>query len=282
MKNKNGQIIIEENDCVQIAKGDNTATLGIVLRVSGQELVIWGRSAHTEDAKGVQFTVRCNAADVFYVGKGKLRPLREGEEKRQALPGNNQAAARPAMGMAPPNPPPNEPEPRSAPFTPAQQEKRQLPPKAASLPPEEPKVKSGIGGSVPPDSDSIDLRPRPTKGEDVDPKLLKPAVFSGPNARDIHGRPLNTAPIHKTEQPVVQQVTSHERPAEAKENPFGIPARKKVKAARKVRKGIRRRKTRTSDVGIPVAGEKVSGPVVRDGAAPESQVAGGDPQQAND
>lgn len=243
MKEKNGQIIIEENDCVQIVKGPNAATIGIVVSIQGNELKIWGRTPSIPGKAGEPYSCMIGSADVMYVGKGRLRPMKQGEQQKKIEKAPAPIAQ--SSALAPPKPPPQEPAPRSAPFLQSTQEK-QLERVKAFVPDPTPSHPR-IGGDVP-DSDSIDLRPRPTRGDDIDPKLLEPVVFPGVSARDLHGKPLNpTALVQTEEQSQAQQPQQQPVENEQQRQNTQVP-----KAESKVpRRRGRPKKVRPS-LGIPL------------------------------
>jgi len=239
MKEIDGAIIIEPNDCVQVVKGQDIGTIGIVISTQGSELLCWGRTPASVPGT-MAFTFKVNDYECMYIGKGRIRPKSKAEEQ-QAIPEPKmpQGAVRSLSGAKTPPQPQTPPTPRTAP--------RPAPSPAPSA------AKPAFGV----DSESIDLRPRPTKGDDVNPEMLKPVVFAGPNAREMHGRPTHPEAL-RTEQtqvsvepPQTQTITptQNEQPRPQPEAP-----KKKVQRKNIFRKNARKGNKRRASLGIPVEG----------------------------
>lgn len=237
MKEIDGAIIIEPNDCVQVVKGQDIGTTGIVISTQGSELLCWGRTPSSVPGT-MSFTFKANDYECMYIGKGRIRPKSKAEEQ-QAIPEPKmpQGAVRSLSGAKTPPQPQTPPTPRTAP--------RPAPSPAPSA------AKPAFGV----DSESIDLRPRPTKGDDVNPDLLKPAVFAGPNAREMHGRPTHPEALRNSEpnqvavEPTPNPQPQNERPEYKQEAP-----KKKVQRKNIFRKGARKGNKRRASLGIPMEG----------------------------
>ena len=246
MKEVNGEIIIEVNDCIQVIKGPDIGTFGIVLSTQGSELLCWGRAPSSVPGAG-SWTFKAQSYQCMHIGKGRIRPKAKSEEEKKPS-GMPVAASRLQSGVQPP------PEPRKA----REQPRDNPEPPAPKPPPPEPATtQPQMGGA--PDSEALDLKPKPRKGDDVDPKLLKPAVFAGPNAREIHGKPQHPEVLVPTEPQTQGAVDAEDSGTQQSGGePAAAPApakTKKVSRRRKVRKTGGKRKQARRSLGIPLEGK---------------------------
>lgn len=159
-----GSFEFEINDTIQVVRGEDLGTFGIVCDVAGPQLNCWGRVPAQYGSAAYEFQVNIN--NVMYVGKGKIRPLKPGEIKRTIEEASQLAAPAQAISHA------------------------RIPKAPPNLPPPPAERSEGRGqlvafGKV--DSDQIDTRPHPPAQDNLDPKMLSPAVFRGPSALEAHG-----------------------------------------------------------------------------------------------
>ena len=255
MREENGQIIIEPNDCIQVIKGPHQGTLGIVLDIKGMQLTCWGRQPAGPGAAAYTFTV--DSVLCMYIGKGRIKPVPKGSPVRtveQAVAASAQQEA-PKTAQEPPQPRPapktvpQPQKPREQPVpSPVQPKKEEITPNRGAL------AKVEMGGV---DSDMIDLRPKPKLADDLDPELLKPVVFSGLNSREMHGLPNPPPPVAQPQpQP---QPDEQGQPKPKRVNPFRKKA-KKVSRRRKVLPGGRKGKQERQSLGVPLEGQADSAP----------------------
>lgn len=165
MKNENGRITYEVNDCVQIVFGSDICTLGIVMEVIDDNLTIWG--AAPSYFKERAYTIGVKADNVRYIGPGKKRPLRPGEQHTDS----NQQHPPPRSRTLRPNPPR---------FPQQQQQPRPTPPPPP--PPEE--AAAPQFGAV--DVESIQIPRPPANYPEPTPEMLQPAEFHRPSSAEIH------------------------------------------------------------------------------------------------
>ena len=64
----------EINDTIQVSRGKDCATIGVVIEITGSELVCWGRTPTEGGAK--QYTFRVSMTDALFIGRAKMQGLR--------------------------------------------------------------------------------------------------------------------------------------------------------------------------------------------------------------
>jgi len=198
MRQENGLVFYETDDVVQVVKGGEWGVFGVVLENMQGQLKLWGRQPGYLGSQA--YLLQVDAKNVMYVGQGKIRPLKPGEERR-AIPdvqaagaptGSPAPSARPVMRQRT-TPSSRRHAPAPAPTVQPQQTSAQTP-KAKTQQPNAvtqsgPTAEADVllpGVHAPVDSDMVE-QPKPKPQEPIDPKLLQPAVYHGLSAREMHG-----------------------------------------------------------------------------------------------